>query len=137
MLPYQVAVGGFDGILCPSLSEKLRELYEAIASVAAKPKPEEAEKNSEHILEDFHSSRTIRRLVLDCPAFASILFKKALSGQCRLWAQGHWLAPLITPLLIYPFTIFIYMQTSRSLKFVSVLKSPFSSSAVQRYYLLS
>ncbi|KAL1223697.1 Pumilio-like protein 24 [Cardamine amara subsp. amara] len=86
---YEVAVGGSDGILCPSLSEKLCELYEAITSVAAKPKPEEPEKISEHILENFHSSRTIRRLVLDCPAFASILFKKALSGNCRSWAQGH------------------------------------------------
>uniref|UniRef100_A0A1J3CRP8 Pumilio-like protein 24 n=1 Tax=Noccaea caerulescens TaxID=107243 RepID=A0A1J3CRP8_NOCCA len=86
---YEVAVGGSDGILCPSLSEKLCELYKAIASVAAKPKPEKSEKNSEHILEDFQSSRTIRRLVLDCPAFASILYKEALSGKCRLWAQGH------------------------------------------------
>ncbi|VVA97915.1 unnamed protein product [Arabis nemorensis] len=107
---YEVAIGGYDGILCPSLSEKLSELYEAIASVAAKPKPQELEKNSEpkaqaakpksqaakpkpqelkHVLENFHSSRTIRRLVLDCPAFASILFKKALSGNCRSWAQGH------------------------------------------------
>ncbi|ESQ48257.1 hypothetical protein EUTSA_v10020259mg [Eutrema salsugineum] len=86
---YEVAMGGADGILCPSMSEKLRELYEAIASVAAMPKTQEPEKKSEHILEDFHSSRTIRRLVLDCPAFASILYKKALSGNCRLWAQGH------------------------------------------------
>ncbi|XP_010465705.1 PREDICTED: pumilio homolog 24 [Camelina sativa] len=86
---YEVAVGGADGILCPSLSEKLGELYEAISSVAAKPKPQESEKDSEHILENFHSSRTIRRLVLDCPGFASTLFKKALSGKCRSWAAGH------------------------------------------------
>ncbi|XP_010487548.1 PREDICTED: pumilio homolog 24 [Camelina sativa] len=86
---YEVAVGGADGILCPSLSEKLCELYEAISSVAAKPKPQESEKDSEHILENFHSSRTIRRLVLDCPGFASTLFKKALSGKCRSWAAGH------------------------------------------------
>ncbi|CAH2053520.1 unnamed protein product [Thlaspi arvense] len=86
---YEVARGGADGILLPSLSEKLRVLHEAIASVAAKPKSQEPEKKSEHILEDFHSSRTIRRLVLDCPAFASILFNNALSGKCRMWAQGH------------------------------------------------
>lgn len=86
---YEVAIGGSDGILCPSLSEKLCELYEAISSVAAEPKPQESEKDSEHILENFHSSRTIRRLVLNRPGFASILFKKALSGKCRSWAQGH------------------------------------------------
>lgn len=86
---YEVAVGGCDGILLPTLSEKLSELYEAIASAAAEPKPDESEKNSPHILENFHSNRTIRRLVLDSPTFASILFKKALSGKCRSWAQGH------------------------------------------------
>ncbi|CAH8324254.1 unnamed protein product [Eruca vesicaria subsp. sativa] len=86
---YEVAVGGCDGILLPTLSENLRELYVAIASVAAEPKPDESEKSSQHILEDFHSNRTIRRMVLDCPTFASILFKKALSGKCRAWAQGH------------------------------------------------
>ncbi|EOA30085.1 hypothetical protein CARUB_v10013191mg [Capsella rubella] len=86
---YEIAIGGSDGILCPSLSEKLCELYEAISSVAAKPKPQESKKDSEHILENFHSSRTIRRLVLDCPGFASTLFKKALSGKCRSWAAGH------------------------------------------------
>lgn len=85
-------MGGCDGILLPTLSEKLGELYEAIASVAAEPKPDESEKGSQHILEDFHSNRTIRRLVLDSPTFASILFMKALSGKCRSWAQGHWLA---------------------------------------------
>ncbi|KAF3502845.1 hypothetical protein F2Q69_00042042 [Brassica cretica] len=82
-ITYHVAVGGCDGILLPTLSENLCELYQAIASVAAEPKPEESEKSSQHILEDFHSSRTIRRLVLDSPTFASILFKKALSGKCR------------------------------------------------------
>ncbi|CAN6887174.1 unnamed protein product, partial [Brassica oleracea] len=85
----EVAVGGCDGILLPTLSENLRELYQAIASAAAEPKPEESEKSAQHILEDFPSSRTIRRLVLDSPTFASILFKKALSGKCRSWAQGH------------------------------------------------
>ncbi|XP_048613198.1 pumilio homolog 24-like [Brassica napus] len=84
-----MAVGGCDGILLPTLSENLRELYQAIASAAAEPKPEESEKSSQHILEDFHSRRTIRRLVLDSPTFSSILFKKALSGKCWSWAQGH------------------------------------------------
>ncbi|KAH0878248.1 hypothetical protein HID58_065642 [Brassica napus] len=85
----RMAVGGCDGILLPTLSENLRELYQAIASAAAEPKPEESEKSSQHILEDFHSRRTIRRLVLDSPTFSSILFKKALSGKCWSWAQGH------------------------------------------------
>ena len=118
-------MGGCDGILLPTLSENLRELYQAIASVAAEPKPEESEKSSQHILEDFHSSRTIRRLVLDSPTFASILFKKALSGKCRSWAQGHWLAS--------------NHFTHLSILFANNLNlcSISSFSAVQGYYLLS
>ncbi|KAK6146205.1 hypothetical protein DH2020_020074 [Rehmannia glutinosa] len=82
----EVATGGADGILHPTLDAKLAELHEAIASIAAQPKPDEPEK--EHILENFHSSRAIRKLVLDCPAFASTLWEKALKGNCAIWAKG-------------------------------------------------
>ncbi|KAK9672956.1 hypothetical protein RND81_12G137200 [Saponaria officinalis] len=82
---YEVAVGGADGILRPTLDDKLTSLYEKIADLASEPKADE----SEHILENFHSSRTIRKLVLDCPSFASILWTKALQGKCKTWAHGH------------------------------------------------
>ncbi|XP_021730294.1 pumilio homolog 24-like [Chenopodium quinoa] len=82
---YEVATGGVDGILRPTLDEKLTSLYEKVATLAAQPKSDE----SEHVLENFHSSRTIRRLVLDCPAFASILWKTTLEGNSKLWAVGH------------------------------------------------
>ncbi|KAL0393295.1 UNVERIFIED_CONTAM: Pumilio24 [Sesamum radiatum] len=84
---YEVAIGGADGILRPALDEKLGKFYEAIASVAAQPKPDEPEE--EHILEHFHSSRTIRKLILDCPEFASTLWEKALKGKCAVWVKGH------------------------------------------------
>ncbi|KAK8619658.1 hypothetical protein V6N13_135940 [Hibiscus sabdariffa] len=86
---FEVAMGGSDGILHPTLDEKLNNLHEAIAALAAKPKSEESEESEEHVLENFHSSRTIRKLILDCPAFASTLWKKSLEGKCQLWAQGH------------------------------------------------
>ncbi|KAL1539122.1 pumilio 24-like [Salvia divinorum] len=82
---YEVAIGGSDGILHPTLDEKLLELYEAIASIAAQPKVEA----EEHILEQFHSSRTIRKLVIDCPSFATVLWEKALIGNCAVLAKGH------------------------------------------------
>lgn len=85
----QVATGGADGILQSKLGEKLSALYEAIASLAAEPKPEDAASGNEHVFENFHSSRTIRKLILDCPAFALILWNKALEGKSKLWAQGH------------------------------------------------
>ncbi|KAL6571604.1 hypothetical protein OROHE_003247 [Orobanche hederae] len=84
---YEVATGGADGILHPTLDGKLGELHEAIASIAAQPKLDEPEQ--EHILENFHSSRIIRKLVLDCPVFASTLWEKALKGNCAIWAKGH------------------------------------------------
>ncbi|KAJ9699672.1 hypothetical protein PVL29_005507 [Vitis rotundifolia] len=84
---YEVATGGAGGILRPALDEKLDALHGAIASLAAQPKSEESEE--EHVLENFHSSRTIRKLVLDCPTFASTLWKIALGGKCEMWAQGH------------------------------------------------
>ncbi|XP_022873971.1 pumilio homolog 24-like [Olea europaea var. sylvestris] len=84
---YEVAVGGADGILHPILDEKLSFLHEAIVSLAVQPKLDNAEE--EHILEQFHSSRTIRKLVLDCPAFASTLWEKALKGKCATWVEGH------------------------------------------------
>ncbi|GLT46729.1 hypothetical protein SLA2020_204660 [Shorea laevis] len=84
---YEVATGGSSGILYQTLNDKLKNLHEAIASLAAEPKSEESEE--EHVLENFHSSHTIQKLVLDCPEFASTLWKKAFEGKCESWAQGH------------------------------------------------
>ncbi|XP_027115959.1 pumilio homolog 24-like isoform X1 [Coffea arabica] len=84
---YEVVTGGADGVLHPALDEKLEKLYEVIATLVAEPKSEGAE--DDHLLEDFHSSRTIRKLILDCPIFASKLWEKALKGKCAIWAQGH------------------------------------------------
>ncbi|XP_059433723.1 pumilio homolog 24-like [Corylus avellana] len=83
---YEVATGGFDGILRPTLDDKLNSLHKAIATLAANSSEESEE---EHVLNNFHSSRTIRKLVLDCPTFARTFWKKALKGKSKLWAQGH------------------------------------------------
>lgn len=82
----QVAVGGTDGILQP-LADRLAALHKAIASLASLPKMNEAEE--EHVFENFHSSRTIRKLILDCSTFAVTLWTMALEGKCEMWAQGH------------------------------------------------
>ncbi|XP_030975160.1 pumilio homolog 24 [Quercus lobata] len=83
---YEVATGGSDGILHPTLDDKLNTLHAEIASLAAKSSEESEE---EHVLKNFHSSRAIRKLVLDCPTFACTLWKKALKGKCELWAKDH------------------------------------------------
>lgn len=84
------------------MEDKLDALHKAIASLVAEPKSEESEENpksegseEEHVLKNFHSSRTIRKLILDCPTFASTLWKTALKGKCELWAVGHRFAYII------------------------------------------
>lgn len=84
---YEVATGGSDGIMHPTLDDKINSLHNAVASLVAMPKSEDSEE--EHVLENFHSSRTIRKLILDCPSFASALWEKALQGKSELWAHGH------------------------------------------------
>ncbi|XP_064969430.1 pumilio homolog 24-like [Musa acuminata AAA Group] len=59
-------------------------LHKAIASLAALPKTNKSQE--EHVLENFHSSRLIRKLVL---GFVATLWKMALDGKCDVWAQGH------------------------------------------------
>ncbi|CAM8924352.1 unnamed protein product [Rhodiola kirilowii] len=48
---YELATGGSDRILHPTLDDKLKTLHEAIASAAAEPRSEEA--GEEHVLEKF------------------------------------------------------------------------------------
>ncbi|KAH0765436.1 hypothetical protein KY285_001307 [Solanum tuberosum] len=84
---YEVAMGGADSILSPTLDGKLETLHGVIASLAAHPKMEGSDE--QHLFEHFHSSRTIRKLILDSPSFACTLYEKALKGKCSIWAQGH------------------------------------------------
>lgn len=81
-----MATGGAGGILRDTLADKVDALHVAISTLAALPKTNGSE---QHLFENFHSSRTIRKLVLDCPSFAATLWKSALEGKCEMWAHGH------------------------------------------------
>ncbi|CAA7398352.1 unnamed protein product [Spirodela intermedia] len=83
---YEVVTGGIDGVLRQKFPNQLDDLQGAIASLGALPKMEEPE---HHVFENFHSSRTIRKLIMDCPAFAASLWEVALKGKAATWAQGH------------------------------------------------
>ncbi|KAI3805262.1 hypothetical protein L1987_27479 [Smallanthus sonchifolius] len=71
----------------PHFDEKLDSLHAAIVSRVSLPKSEGQE--DEHLLENFHSSRAIRKLILECPSFASTLWEKTFKGNCKTLAQGH------------------------------------------------
>nr|CAB3497555.1 unnamed protein product [Digitaria exilis] len=79
-----VAVGGKDNVL-DGVTDRIHMLHDAIASDAAQPKTEDIE----HAFENFFSSRVIRRMIIDCPAFAITLWRKALQGKYKIWAEGH------------------------------------------------
>ncbi|KAF0912311.1 hypothetical protein E2562_013991 [Oryza meyeriana var. granulata] len=81
---HEVAVAGKDNVL-EGITDRIHSLHNAIASDAARPKTED----TEYAFDNYHSSRLIRRLVLESPAFAAILWKIALEGKCKTWADGH------------------------------------------------
>ncbi|OEL15665.1 Pumilio-like protein 24 [Dichanthelium oligosanthes] len=83
-LLYEVAVGGKDNVLEGAI-DRIQMLHDAIASDAAQPKTEDIE----HAFENYFSSRVIRKMIIDCPAFAVTLWRKALKGKCKIWAEGH------------------------------------------------
>lgn len=97
----QVARGGVDGVLSEVAHDGVLSLHKTIAELAAKsPKAADAagQAETEHVLEQYHASRTIRRLILnsksslngvDAPSFAATLWNTALKKKCKLWAKGH------------------------------------------------
>ncbi|VAI39433.1 unnamed protein product [Triticum turgidum subsp. durum] len=80
---YEVAVGGKNNVL-EGVTDRIHVLHNAIASDAARPRTEDVE----HAFDNYHSSRVIRKMILDCPAFAATLWKKALKGKCKSFADG-------------------------------------------------
>ncbi|CAM0953458.1 unnamed protein product [Alopecurus aequalis] len=81
---YEVALGGKDNVL-EGITHQIHGLHEAIASDAARLRTDDVE----HAFDNYQSSRIIRRMILDCPAFAATLWKKALEGKCKLYADGN------------------------------------------------
>lgn len=96
---FEVANGGAEDIMWRVAADSLTALHRAIADVGALPQlnNEEGTQSDEHIFVQYHSSRTIRKLILEShvpdgvntPSFAAILWDVALKGKCKLWAQGH------------------------------------------------
>ena len=80
-------------------AKSLTALHRAIADVGALPQlnNEKGSQNEEHIFVQYHSNRTIRKLLLEshvhdgvnAPSFAAILWDVALNGKCNMWAHGH------------------------------------------------
>lgn len=104
---YEVAMGGLGGMLWTAVAPQLTTLHRAIASLATVPAVEDhlageddtaGVAKDEHVLLQYFSSRTIRRLVLnarpppeevEAPSFSRTLWSTALKGKLEMWAKGH------------------------------------------------
>ncbi|KAJ7298340.1 hypothetical protein O6H91_10G098900 [Diphasiastrum complanatum] len=92
---YEVAMGGTDALMYQATKD-VTLLQQAIADLAAVSRDSTAADQAEHVLQQYHSSRTIRRLVLNSQpsrmvpkSFSAQLWKRAIKGRCKMWAQGH------------------------------------------------
>ncbi|KAH7431322.1 hypothetical protein KP509_08G042900 [Ceratopteris richardii] len=95
-LIYEVAKGGHDGVLWHVVPAGICKLHQAIADIGANPRA--ADFDEEHIFEQYHASRTIRRLIIEptmlpnnvtARSFARVLWDTTLKGNCMEWATGH------------------------------------------------
>ncbi|XP_078445126.1 pumilio 24 isoform X2 [Wolffia australiana] len=87
---YEVMTSGVDAVLEEKYPENMENLRAAISALGALPRNEEAgPQDQQHVFEDFHSSRTLRKLILDSPSFAASLWNIALKGRTATWANGH------------------------------------------------
>jgi pumilio family protein 6 len=91
---YEVARGGEGDALREAAGDAaIQEVVSAIAaavtaSETAAPAGDDAGASTP-LREDFHASRTLRRLVLDSPQAAAALWKHCLASHVAKWAQGH------------------------------------------------
>lgn len=91
----QVAMGGVNGELWRTIPSAILSLYKEIADLATIPNQEEEDV---HIMEQYFSSPTLRRLILNSTpppngvegqSFSAVFWSVALQNKCKRWAKGH------------------------------------------------
>jgi len=94
----EVARGGAGGLLLEASPGAVKRVQDALVELVAKAKPqEEGEEGGEeeHVLVNYVSSRTLRRLVLmgqtdeNVKELTARLWEKALCGRCKEWFGTH------------------------------------------------
>ena len=101
---YEVARGGEGDALRTAVGDaQMQQLIDALATAVAAPESTPIGKNTARsdgaaadddaatspLREEFHASRTLRRLVLDSPQAADALWTRCLSADVARWATGH------------------------------------------------
>lgn len=91
----QFALGGVNGELWQTVPGAMLSLHKEIAELATIANQEEEDV---HIMEQYFSSPTLRRLILNSTpppdgvegqSFSAVFWSVALKGKCKRWAQGH------------------------------------------------
>ena len=88
---YEVIVGGLDDVVYESCGEeKMNSFYERIAEVVAESIKSGKGGEEDSLLENFFSTRLLRRAAQDCPRFAKVLFKSSICASSS--SKKKWLS---------------------------------------------
>ena len=88
---YEVIIGGLDDVVHESCGEgKMNAFYERIAEVVTESVKSAKADEEDNLLENFFSTRLLRRAAQDCPRFAKVLFDSSICASSSL--QKKWLS---------------------------------------------
>jgi len=88
---YEVIVGGLDDVVYESCGEeKMNSFYERIAEVVTESIKSGKGGEEDNLLENFFSTRLLRRAAQDCPRFAKVLFNSSICASSS--SKKKWLS---------------------------------------------
>jgi len=88
---YEVIVGGLDDVVYESCGEeKMNSFYERIAEVVTESIKSGKAGEEDNLLENFFSTRLLRRAAQDCPRFAKVLFNSSICASSS--SKKKWLS---------------------------------------------
>ena len=88
---YEVIVGGLDDVVYESCGEeKMNSFYERIAEVVTESIKSGKGGEEDNLLENFFSTRLLRRAAQDCPRFAKLLFNSSICASSS--SKKKWLS---------------------------------------------
>ena len=118
---YEIIVGGMDDVIYESCDEgKMNSFYKRIAEIITESISAKACKD-DNLLENFFSTRLLRRAAQDCPRFAKVLFNSSICASSA--SQKKWLS------MPHAEKIIAGVLSCRDEKFVMEAKAKMGSSA--------
>jgi pumilio family protein 6 len=114
---YEVIVGGLDDVVYESCGEeKMNSFYERIAEVVTESIKSGKGGEEDNLLENFFSTRLLRRAAQDCPRFAKVLFNSSIcasSSSKKKWLSMPHAEKIIAGVLLCPDDKFVKEAKSK------------------------